>query len=139
MSETNQDEDKIIKKIFEESKTIVVIGASTNEKDYSNRVVNYLKEAGYQIVPICEEEERFGEKCYPSIAEIPEDIKIDVVTVFLPSEEIPKIAEEAISRGVKYIWLQRGITHSQVAEMAKSLGTIVIQDRCMMTEHQRIF
>jgi len=139
MSETAQDEDEIIKKILEESKTIAVVGASADEKDYSNRVVNYLKEVGYQIIPICDEEERFGEKCYPSVAEIPDDIKIDVVTIFLPSEEIPKIAEEAISRGVKYIWLQRGITHSQVTKMAKSLGTIVIQDRCMMTEHQRIF
>ena len=139
MSPETQDEDEIIKEILETAKVIVVIGASSNEKDYSNRVVTYLKEVGYQIVPICEEKEMFGEKCYPSITEIPEDIHIDIVTVFLPSEEIPKIAEKAIKRGVKYIWLQRGITHSEVAKMAKSLGTTVIQDRCIMTEHQRLF
>ena len=139
MSEAVPEEDKIIKKILEESKTIVVIGASADEKEYSNRVVNYLKEVGYIIIPICNEGERFGEKCYPGIDAIPENVKVDVVTVFLPSEEIPKIAEAAIKRGVKYIWLQRGITHPQVAKMAKSLGTVVIQDRCMMTEHQRLF
>jgi predicted CoA-binding protein len=129
-----------IKEILEKSKIIAVVGASRTEGKPAHFVPAYLKSKGYKIIPINPlADEILGEKAYKSLLDIPPDIKIDVVDVFRPSEEVTKVVEEAIKRGVKIVWLQLGIYNKEAVELAKKNNIEIIWDRCMMETHKRLF
>jgi predicted CoA-binding protein len=129
-----------IKEILEKSKIIAVVGASRTEGKPAHFVPAYLKSKGYKIIPINPfADEILGEKAYKSLLDIPPDIKIDVVDVFRPSEEVTKVVEEAIKRGVKIVWLQSGIYNKEAVELAKKNNIEIIWDRCMMETHKRLF
>ena len=129
-----------IKEILEKSKVIAVVGASRTEGKPAHFVPAYLKSKGYKIIPINPfADEILGEKAYKSLLDIPSDIKIDVVDVFRPSEEVTKVVEEAIKRGVKIVWLQSGIYNKEAVELAKKNNIEIIWDRCMMETHKRLF
>ncbi|NON61834.1 CoA-binding protein, partial [Acidianus sp. RZ1] len=83
-----------------------------------------------------------GKKAYKSVIEIPE--KVEVVEVFRPSNEVPRIVDDVINRSkergdVKVIWLQEGIRNEDAAEKARKEGLTVIQDKCMYKEYRKIF
>jgi len=73
--------------------------------------------------------------------EVPEEV--EVVEVFRPSEEVPKIAEEVIQRrkargDVKVLWLQLGITADEdTKKRLKEAGIALVENACMMETHQR--
>ena len=135
----NVSEERI-KEILEKSKLIAVVGASRTEGKPAHFVPAYLKSKGYKIIPINPfADEILGEKAYKSLLDIPPDIKIDVVDVFRPSEEVTKVVEEAIKRGVKIVWLQSGIYNKEAVELAKKNNIEIIWDRCMMETHKRLF
>jgi predicted CoA-binding protein len=142
MSEIPPDNvpEERIKEILEKSKVIAVVGASRTEGKPAHFVPAYLKSKGYKIIPINPfVDEILGEKAYKSLLDIPPDIKIDVVDVFRPSEEVTKVVEEAIKRGVKIVWLQSGIYNKEAVELAKKNNIEIIWDRCMMETHKRLF
>ena len=135
----NVSEERI-KEILEKSKLIAVVGASRTEGKPAHFVPAYLKSKGYKIIPINPfADEILGEKAYKSLLDIPSDVKIDVVDVFRPSEEVTKVVEEAIKRGVKIVWLQSGIYNKEAVELAKKNNIEIIWDRCMMETHKRLF
>ena len=130
----NSTSDEIIN-IFENTKTIAVLGLSPDPSKASNRVAMYLKEQGFKIVPIYpKEDEILGEKVYRSLAEIP--FEVDMVDVFRKPNALMAVAEAAIARGdVKFFWAQQGIVNNEAAELAKKAGLKVVQNKCTMVEH----
>ncbi len=128
-----------IKAIFEDTKTIAVLGLSPDPSKDSHRVAKYLKEAGFKIVPVYpKEEEILGEKVYRSLAEIP--FPVDMVDIFRKPAALDPIADACIERGdVKYFWAQKGIVNNAAAEKAKKAGMQVVQNHCTMVEHRHLF
>jgi predicted CoA-binding protein len=128
-----------IKAIFEDTKTIAVLGLSPDESKASHRVAKYLKEAGFKIVPVYpKEDEILGEKVYRSLAEIP--FPVDMVDIFRKPAALDPIADACIERGdVKYFWAQQGIVNNAAAEKAESAGMKVVQNHCTMVEHHHLF
>jgi predicted CoA-binding protein len=61
------------------------------------------------------------------------------VDIFRPSADVPPIVEQAIKGPTKVIWMQLGIRHEEAARKARAAGKIVVQDRCMMRDHARLF
>lgn len=123
---------------FARIKNIAVIGLSDKPERASYRVASYLQQVGYRIIPVNPSlPQVLGEKCYPSLQEVPEDISIDVVDIFRRSEDVPPIVETAIRRRVPVIWMQEGIVNEQAASKARAAGHTVIMDACLMKEHQR--
>jgi len=130
--------------VLKKYKTVAVIGASKDPSKWAHVVPKYLKEHGYRIIPINPTAtEILGERVYKSLMEVPEEV--EVVEVFRPSEEVPKIVEEVIQRrktrgDVKVVWLQLGITADE--ESKKKLhetGIALVENMCMMETHQRHF
>ena len=76
-----------------------------------------------------------GEDCYPTLAEIP--FPVDLVNVFRAPEFVPKIVEETIAIGAKYVWLQDGIVHPEAIAHAEANGIKVVADRCIFKEYLR--
>jgi predicted CoA-binding protein len=127
-----------LRRILKASKTIAVVGLSANWWRPSFFAAKYLQERGYRVVPVNPQyPEILGEKCYPSLREIP--FKIDVVDCFRKSEEIPALADDAIAIGAKVLWMQLGVINQAAAEKAEAAGLEVVMDRCMKIEHGRLF
>lgn len=77
-------------------KNIATVGLSRDPTKDSYEVAAYLKGLGYNIIPINPTaSEIMGLKSYPSLLELPDDVKrnLDVVDVFRRSEDIPGVAD----------------------------------------------
>lgn len=129
--------DEEIKEIYMKYRKIAVVGMSRNPEKPAHYVPRYLIEKGYEVIPINPTaEEILGRKVYKSISEVPEDA--EVLNVFRPSEEVPRIVEEALKKNFKVIWLQEGIFHESIYK-AREKGIITVWNRCMMKEYRRLF
>lgn len=126
-----------LKKIYAETKTIAVVGASADEAKASHRIPRYLQSQGYRIIPVSPKGgEILGEKVHASLKEIGEPV--DVVDVFRPSEETPAIAADAVAIGAKVLWLQSGIESAEAEKIAEEGGLSVVMDRCMGATHRQL-
>jgi uncharacterized protein len=117
-------------------KTIAVVGLSPNRMRASYGVSDYMKRSGYRIIPVNPgHAEILGEKSYRTLDDVPEPI--DIVNVFRRSEHVPEIADAAIRKGAKVLWLQEGIYNESAAEKARAAGLEVVMDTCILKEHRR--
>ncbi len=127
-----------IVKILEKSKVIAVVGASRNPSKAAHSIPKYLKEHGYTIIPVNPMAETIlEEEVYPSLDKIP--AQVDIVDIFRPSEDTPKVVEEAVKLKPKLIWLQLGIVNEKAKEIAEKHGIPFVMDKCMKIEHMRLF
>jgi predicted CoA-binding protein len=123
--------------IFAETKTIAVVGASADPSKPAHTIPRYLQRQGYRIVPVNPRGgELLGEPVARSLAEV--DGPVDVVEVFRPAEEAPRIAREAVEVGAKVLWLQFGIVSQEARQVAEAAGLIVVMDRCMGETHAEL-
>ena len=126
-----------LRRILAVSRTIAVVGLSRNWHRPSNFAANYLQHHGYRVIPVNPAyDEVLGEKCYASLAEIPEPV--DVVDCFRRTEDIAPLAAAAIAIGAKVLWLQLGVVNLEAAVLARAAGLDVVMDRCMKIEHARL-
>jgi uncharacterized protein len=131
--------DQELRSILGDSKTIAVVGLSSNPDRPSNEVAEFLQSKGYRIVPVNPKEtEVLGERAYPSLLDVPEEIRIDVVDVFRRAEQTPAIAEEAVARGAKVLWLQEGIANDDARRIGEAGGLSVVMGVCMRKQSQRL-
>ena len=130
--------DESIETIFNQTRTIAVVGLSPDETKASHRVAAYLQKAGFRIVPIYPKEEQIlGQQVYRSLAEVP--FAVDLVDMFRKAEIADALVDEAIARGdVKAIWLQKEIINNAAVQKARQAGLMAVQNRCTMVEHQRL-
>lgn len=136
-------EDSIIKFILTNYKNIATVGFSRDPSKAAHQIPKFFIEKGYNVIPINPyANEILGRKCFKNILEVP--VKIDIVQIFRPSEEVPFIVDEVIERfrerrDVKVIWMQEGIRNDRAADKARKEGLIVIQDKCMYKEYIKLF
>jgi uncharacterized protein len=131
--------DVELRSILGETRTIAVVGLSSKPDRPSNEVAAYLQRKGYRIVPVNPNEtEVLREPAYPSLAEVPEEIGVDVVDVFRRAEETPPVAEQAVARRAKVLWLQDGIVNDEARRIAEDAGLTVVMGACMKRERQRL-
>ncbi len=132
-------EDRELRALLGESKTIAVVGLSSNTGRPSHSVSAYLQRHGYRIVPVNPKEtEVLGEQAYPSLLDVPSDVKVDVVDVFRRAEETPAVARDAVAIGAKVLWLQEGIVSDEAYRIADAGGLDVIMGVCIRSTKQRL-
>ena len=125
-----------IKKIFQ-MKTIAVVGMSPKSERPSHYVAMYMKEQGYNIIPVNPgHNEIAGMKSFSSLLEIPRTI--DVVDVFRRSEYVLSIAESAVTVGAKALWLQDGVINEDGSALAENAGLLVVMNDCMLRRHRQM-
>ncbi len=134
--EQDPSSDEQIREILS-LKKVAVVGMSKNSSKAAHYVPKYLADHGYDITPVNPTtNEILGKKCYSSISEIAGDV--DIIDVFRPSDQVLPVIQEAIKKKPKVIWLQEGIHNSEAEDLAKNAGIIVVFNRCMLAEHQRL-
>jgi hypothetical protein len=126
-----------IPELLKNTRTIAVVGLSSSPMRPSNGVSEYMKRAGFRIIPVNPNEtEVLGEKCYARLEDVPEPV--DMVNVFRRPEHVPEIVESAIRIGAKSLWLQEGVIHERAARRAREAGLDVVMDRCILKEHRKL-
>jgi predicted CoA-binding protein len=127
-----------VKSLLQESKTVAIVGISNKEDRASYQVARWLQENShftlFFVNPVIDEV--LGQKTYPSLAEIPE--QIDIVDVFRKAEDCPSVLEKAIAIGAKSIWLQLGISSDEVAAKGFEAGMKVVMDRCIKVDYANL-
>ena len=138
-----------IKKILENSKTIAMVGVSSEKKGEdpknlkrkpANVVMKYMQDFGYKVIPVnpfAEGEVINGETVIGSLDKISE--KIDIVDIFRPSKETPAIAKEAVKIGTKVLWLQYGIQNEETKKIAEDANIQYVSNLCIKQEYQKLF
>jgi predicted CoA-binding protein len=132
-------EERELRALLGDARTIAVVGLSSKPDRPSNSVAAYLQDHGYRIVPVNPKEtEVLGERAYPSLRELPEDVHIDVVDVFRRAEETPDIASDAVAIGARVLWLQDGIVNEDAYRIASDAGLEVIMGVCIRSTIERL-
>ena len=131
------NDDQMMKDILLSAKTIASVGLSSNPGKESYGIVQYLQSQGYRVIPVNPTaDEILGEKAYPDLESVPEEI--DVVQVFRRPEDVPPVVDSAIKAGAKAVWMQEGIVHEEAAQKARDAGIQVVMDACMRVTHRRL-
>src|SRR6185503_1598307 len=104
----------------------------------AHQIPAFLQGHGYRIIPVnpTVQGEVLGEKAYPELRAVPDPV--DTVLVFVRSESVPPIVEQAIEIGARTVWMQEGIVNLEAAEHARAAGLTVVMDRCMRNTWQRL-
>ena len=126
-----------LRSLLTHSRTIAVVGHSDKSYRESYRIGMYLREAGYRVYPVNPTITTIeGEMCYPTLAAVPEPI--DIVDVFRRPVFLPEIVEDAITVKAKALWTQLGVVHIEALTRAREAGLVVVSNRCILVEHQRL-
>lgn len=129
MKTVNSDIESILKN----SKVVAIVGLSDKPYRDSHRVARFLQERNYKIIPVNPNlQEVLGEKCYPSLLDIPEPV--DIVDIFRRPEHVDEIVQQAIKIGAKVVWMQLGVVNPSAAQKALDAGLQVVMNRCIKIE-----
>jgi len=128
-----------MKEIFENTKSIALIGCSPDETKASNKVAKYLIDHGFTVYPVYPKEDVIlGQKVYRSLSEIP--FNIDLVDIFRKPAVISSVVDESILRGdVKCVWSQLGLVNNAAMQKAQENGMKAVQNFCTKIEHNAIY
>jgi len=132
---TNQN---IIDEVLASSKIIAMVGASAKPDRPSYRVMQFMQERGYRVIPVnpgLAGQELHGEIVQASLTDISEPV--DMVDIFRQADQCPGIVDDAIAIGAKSVWMQLAIIHDEAAAKARAAGLKVVMDRCPKIELER--
>ena len=118
------------------ARTIAVVGCSPKDNRPSHAIASYLLSVGFDVIPVNPgHTELLGRTCYPDLASIPKDVRLDIVDVFRRSEFVSGIAEAALARGAGFFWMQDGVVDEKAARRLAAAGIPVAMDRCIYRDH----
>jgi len=126
-----------LRRILTQQRTIAVVGLSAQWHRPSYFAAKYMQDHGYRIIPVnpnCSEV--LGQRCYPGITDIPE--QVGIVDCFRRASEMVPIARDAVAIGAKVLWMQLGIRNDEAVSIAVEAGLDVVIDHCVKIEHARI-
>ncbi|MCB9675343.1 MAG: CoA-binding protein [Alphaproteobacteria bacterium] len=129
-----------VRPILEKARTVAVLGASTHRHRAGFYVPAYLVEHGYRVLPV--NPMHVGETLHSqpvraTLAEI--DEPVDLVDVFRRPDQLPAHVDDLLALRPAVVWFQLGIRNDAVAERLRAEGIEVVQDRCTLADHRRLF
>ena len=143
MSQHDTYAEATLRAILNRTRTIAMVGASTNWNRPSYFVQKYLIGKGFRVIPInptAVGQDLLGETVVASLADLP--VPVDMVDIFRNAEAAGGIVDEAISLGpklgAKTIWMQLGVRNDAAAARAEAAGFDVIMNRCPKIEFARL-
>lgn len=131
--------DDYIREVLRDTRTIAMVGASTNWKRPSYFVMKYMQSKGFRVIPVnpgSAGEDLLGETVVATLSEI--SVPVDMVDIFRNSEAAGQVTDDAIAIGAKIVWMQFAVRNDAAAKRAESAGLRVIMDRCPKVEYSRL-
>jgi len=109
-----------------EYKHWAIVGASTKEESYGNKIIKRLLSAGYDAVPIANKHDVVeGLKAYKALSDY--EGEIDVVNFVVNPQIGLGVLDDVIAKGVKRILLQPGTSSDALIAKAEAAGIEVLQ------------
>ena len=133
----SRDDD--IADLLQSARTIALVGASDRPDRASYGVMKFLQDQGYRVFPVNPRitgEHVHGEYVWRELAQIGEPI--DIVDIFMKSENVGPIVDQAIATGAKAVWMQLGVIDEAAAAKAEAAGLKVVMDHCPKIEFARL-
>jgi len=129
--------EELIQKFLDKRNVFAVVGASRNPEKYGHQVFKDLKNAGYKVYPVNPNaDEILGDKCYPSLKDLPE--KPDVVDLVVPPQITERVVRECKELGIKMVWMQPGSESEDAIRFCKENGMDVVYGVCVMIERRKL-
>lgn len=128
--------------VLRSARRVAVLGIKTEQQagQPAFYVPEYLKRAGYEIVPVPvyypDVTEILGAPVYRSVSAVPGPL--DLVVVFRRSVDVPAHVDDLVAAHPRAVWMQSGIRNEEAARRLAEAGIRVVQDRCTMVEHRRV-
>jgi predicted CoA-binding protein len=133
------DDETRIAELLRSTKTVAVLGIKMEPHQPAFYVPKYLADAGVEIVPVPvyypEINEILGRRVFRKVAEVPGPI--DIVDVFRRSQDVAAHLDDLLVAKPRCVWLQLGIRDDKTAAALSEAGILVVQDRCLMVDHER--
>ena len=129
---------KSTKEILSKFKNVALVGASSDLTKTSSVVMKYLQNSGFKVYPVnpnMKGQKILGEKVFGRISDI--NSPVEIIDVFRPSNEVLKIAREAVEIGAKVLWLQLKIKSEEAKKIAEANNMIYIENKCTKIEIEK--
>ena len=108
--------------------TVAILGASADRSKFGNKAVRAFLARGYDVYPVNPKGgDVEGLPVSKSLAEIPADVTLDRISVYLPPAIGLKSLPEIAARGTGELWLNPGSESDELVAAAEKLGLNVIQ------------
>ena len=120
-------------------KRIALVGASAKPERPSHRVMQFLLDEGYEVIPInpgLAGQKLLGQTVYASLADLP--TSVDMADIFRDIASLPEVTQEVVDAGIPAIWTQLGVVHSEAEQNAVGAGLQLVVDRCPAIEIPRL-
>jgi predicted CoA-binding protein len=128
-----------IRTILTDTHTWAVVGCSPDPSRDSHRIARLLQQRGFRVIPVNPNVDRvIGERCYPSLNDVPVSEPVEVVDIFRRADEAGAHVDEAIAVGARAVWMQLGVIDEAAARRALEAGLLVVMDRCPAIELPRL-
>jgi uncharacterized protein len=128
-----------IRTILTETHTWAVVGCSPDPRRDSHRIARLLQSSGFRVIPVNPNaDEILGERCYPSVTEIPASESVEVVDIFRRADRAGVHVDEAIATRARAVWMQLGVIDEAAGQRALDAGLLVVMNRCPAIELPRL-
>ena len=131
--------DEAIAQLLLQAKRIALVGASAKPERPSHRVMQFLLDEGYEVLPInpgLTGQRLLGQQVYASLADLP--TRVDMADIFRDAASLPEVTQDVMAAGVPAMWTQLGVVHSEAEQTAVSAGLQLVVDRCPAIEIPRL-
>jgi predicted CoA-binding protein len=134
----SDDEEKIAA-LLRDTRRVAVLGMKMEPHQPAYYVPKYLADVGVEVIPVPVYypgvTEILGRKVHRTVAGVPG--QIDIVDVFRRSKDVAAHVDDILAAKPRCVWLQLGIRDDHSAARFSEAGILVVQDRCLMVDHER--
>ena len=133
------ESDEAIAQLLVQAKRIALIGASARPERPSHRVMQFLLDEGYEVLPInpgLAGQKLLGQTVHASLADL--RTSVDLADIFRDAANLPEATQDVVDAGIPAMWTQLGVTHSASERTAVDAGLQLVVDRCPAIEIPRL-
>jgi uncharacterized protein len=112
-------------------KKLAIAGVSRNPRKFGNKVFRTLKGKGFSIFPINPHGGNIdGSICLKSLTELDHDVHNLLIVTH--KRDTKRVLEEALSKGIKNIWIQNGCETAETIKMAQEKNINLVSKACIL-------
>jgi predicted CoA-binding protein len=117
---------------FFNEKIIAVAGVSRNPKKFGSVIFKTLSDQQkYSLLPLNPQAETiFGIQCFKEIAQLPAGV--NSILLITPKEKTAEMVQQAMTKGIKNIWIQQHTETPEAIQLASREGFNVIYGKCIL-------
>ena len=133
------ESDQAIAELLTQVKRIALVGASAKPERPSHRVMQFLLDEGYEVLPInpvLAGQRLLGRTVYTSLADLP--TSVDMVDIFRDAASLPGITQDVVDARIPAMWTQLRVVNVEAERIAVDAGLQLVADRCPAIEVPRL-